>query len=130
MTIVLIIVEGVSYQKKGNFSESKQEFCTGTLKMSFPIEIKDVEPELNKQLLSDFTGERKGFLQVYTSILSGKFIKQKVIFRLDRKNISCHQNTGNRGPTSITWRCARMMFGLSHIPDLVYFTISFVWYTH
>ncbi|XP_059490214.1 sulfotransferase 4A1-like [Neocloeon triangulifer] len=32
--------------------------------MSFPFEIQDVEPELNKQLLQDFTGERTNFLQV------------------------------------------------------------------
>jgi hypothetical protein len=32
--------------------------------MSLPLKIHDVEPELNKQLLSDFTGERRGFLQV------------------------------------------------------------------
>ncbi|CAB3380088.1 Hypothetical predicted protein [Cloeon dipterum] len=32
--------------------------------MEFPYEIKDVDPELNAQLLKDFTGERTGFLQV------------------------------------------------------------------
>jgi hypothetical protein len=41
--------------------------------MSLPLEIQDVEPELNKQLLSDFTGERRGFLQVF--ILTPKIPK-------------------------------------------------------
>nr|CAD7428746.1 unnamed protein product [Timema monikensis] len=31
---------------------------------AFPLEIRDVNPEVNKKLLQDFTGERTGFLQV------------------------------------------------------------------
>nr|CAD7266695.1 unnamed protein product [Timema shepardi] len=30
----------------------------------FPLEIRDVDPELNKQLLQDFDGERTGWVQV------------------------------------------------------------------
>jgi len=45
--------------------------------MSVPFEINDVEPGLNAQLLDDFKGERRGFLQVYMQSIFELFIRIK-----------------------------------------------------
>ncbi|XP_055694684.1 luciferin sulfotransferase [Lutzomyia longipalpis] len=40
------------------------EFNNNKGELNFPFEIKKIEPELNDQLLKDFTGEKTGFVQV------------------------------------------------------------------
>lgn len=41
-----------------------KDFIQANGASTFPYDIKDVEPETNSQLLSDFSGERTGFVQV------------------------------------------------------------------
>lgn len=48
-------------QQLSFFIESAMD---GDYNKSLPMEIKDLDEDLNKQLLEDFTGERTGFLRV------------------------------------------------------------------